>query len=221
MSRLATMTAGFWPDTVPGGPALRGAGTGGLDRETRERILDATDRLVRQFGMAKTSITDVARAADVARGTLYRYFDSRDVLFDALAQRTTDLFFVEVAAAMNRHGTLSDQVGEFSEMMVRSIHPSASADSAANQAAMVRMLSTQSIHALRRTAGFLKPYIEAAHQRGEVRAGLDIDDASEWLARSLLSFTIFQASVAYETFDPVSVRQFVQRYAVDGLAGRQ
>jgi hypothetical protein len=36
----------------------------------------------------------------------------------------------------------------------------------------------------------------------------------------LLSFTIFQVSVSYEAADPASVRRFVQRYAIDGLAGR-
>jgi hypothetical protein len=103
-------------------------------------------------------------------------------------------------------------------MMIRSIHPEARPSS--NQAAMIRMLSTQSVQALRRTSRFLAPYIEAARERGEVRASLDVGDASEWLARILLSFTIFQASVAYEADDPRSVSQFVQRYAITGLAGR-
>jgi len=214
------VTAEFWPQAMPGGLSLHGAGPGELDKETRDKILEAADRLVRQFGISKTSMTDVARAAGVARGTLYRYFDSRDVLFDALAQRTAELFVVEVGEAMDRRATLADQVGEFSERMMRALHPAVAAESGANQAAMVRMLSTQSVQTLRRTAGFLRPYIEAARARGEVRAGLDIDDASEWLARMLLSFTIFQVSISYEAADPASVRQFVQRYAIDGLAGR-
>jgi TetR/AcrR family transcriptional repressor of uid operon len=61
----------------------------GLDPETRERLLDAADRLVRQIGMAKTSMADVARVAGVARGTLYRYFKSRESLFNAVMRRTT------------------------------------------------------------------------------------------------------------------------------------
>lgn len=210
------MTEEFWLRALPADPRSPVAAP---DRETRDRILEATDRLVRQFGIAKTSMTDVAQAAGVARGTLYRYFDSREALFDALSQRTTDQFFAEATAAMDRCATLSDQLGEFSEMMIRSIHPAAAAEGAGNQAAMVRMLAAQSVQALRRTARFLRPYIEAARGRGEVRAGLDINDASEWLARILLSFTIFQASVSYQADDPASVRQFVQRYAINGLAG--
>jgi AcrR family transcriptional regulator len=213
------MAEELWLRPVPEAYVPRGPGAGALDRETRDRILDATDRLVRQFGMAKTNMTDVARAASVARGTLYRYFESREALFDALSQRATDNFFAEAAVRMSRCPTLSDQVGEFSELLIRSIRPATAAEAAGRQASMVRMLSTQGGHALRRVAGALRPYVEAARGRHEVRENLDIDDASEWLARILLSFTILQASVSYEADDPASVRRFVQRYAISGLTG--
>jgi len=212
---------------------------------TQERLLDATDRLVRQLGIKKTSMADVARDAGVARATLYRYFESREVLLNALTHRAADRFFTAVAAAMDSRATLSGQLGEFSEMMTRAIHPapgvaggpgSAAAGLAGlaggpgtgapggpdgdegNRAAMFRMLVGESGQALRRTARLLRPYIEAARERGEVRRDLDVADASEWLARILLSFTIFQAAIAYEADDPRSVSEFVRRYAITGLA---
>lgn len=200
------MTDGFVPAAGP------------IDGATQEKLLDATDRLVRQIGIDKTSMADVARSAGVARGTLYRYFESRSALFDAMTQRTTDRFFDDVAAAMDRRPDLSTQLGEFSEIMMRTIHPEAEKPPN-NQAAMARMLATQGAQALVRTAKFLRPYIEAARARGEVRADLDIADASEWLARILLSFTVLQASISYQAGDPRSVSSFVQRYAIGGLTG--
>jgi AcrR family transcriptional regulator len=212
------MTEAFWPPAHPVRTGARAFTAGTLDRATQERILDATDHLVRQVGIDKTSMADVARAAGVARGTLYRYFESREKLFNALSQRTADHFFTAAAEAMDARPMLSEQLGEFSKMMIRSIHPEAD-EPAGNQAAMIRMLATQSTQALRRTAKFLRPYIDAARARGEVREDLDLADASEWLARVLLSFTIFQASVSYEADDPLSVSLFVQRYAISGLSG--
>jgi len=203
---------------------------------TQERLLDATDRLVRQLGIKKTSMADVARDAGVARATLYRYFESREALLNALTHRAADRFFTAVAAAMDTRATLSGQLGEFSEMMTRAIHPAQGAlvvlgaeggsgtavagwpGSVENRAAMFRMLVGESGQALRRTARLLRPYIEAARERGEVRQDLDLTDASEWLARILLSFTIFQAAIAYEADDPRSVSEFVRRYAITGLA---
>ena len=217
------MTSDDWPLS---GPAWPGAGAA-----TQERLLDATDRLVRQLGIKKTSMADVARDAGVARATLYRYFESREALLNALTHRAADRFFAAVAAAMDTRATLSGQLGEFSEMMTRAIHPAqgvaAGSGSGAvggpgslegNRAAMYRMLVGESGQALRRTARLLQPYIEAAGERGEVRQDLDLADASEWLARILLSFTIFQAGIAYEADDPRSVSEFVRRYAITGLA---
>lgn len=212
------MTTDLWSRGDPARPESRPSAAGILDQATHERLLDATDRLVRQVGLTKTNMSDVARTAGVARGTLYRYFESREALFEALTQRTTERFFAEVAGAMDRQPNLSGQLGEFSQMMIRSIHPDLEAPPN-NQAVMIRLLATQNAQALRRTAGFLRSYVDAAHARGELRADLDINDASEWLARVLLSFTIFQASISYEADDPHSVRLFVQRYAIAGLAG--
>jgi AcrR family transcriptional regulator len=213
------MTTDSWSRASSARPGPRSSTAGTFDQATQERLLDATDRLVRQVGLAKTSMSDVARAAGVARGTLYRYFESREVLFERLSQRTIEQFFAEVAVAMDRQPTLSGQLGEFSRMMIRSIHPDVEVPPN-NQAVMIRLLATENAQALRRTAGFLRPYVDAAHARGEVRANLDIDDASEWLVRVLLSFAIFQTALSYEADDPHSVRSFVQRYVITGLAGK-
>ena len=196
--------------------SLRATHTPGLDPATEERLLDASERLHRRIGVAKTSMADVARAAGVSRATLYRYFDSREALLTALSQRATDRFFAASAEAMDALPGLSAQLRTFTETMVRTIHPTDDGP-LSDQDSMVRMLTTQSAQALRRTARFLRPYLERARDAGEIRADLDVPDASEWLARMVLSFTIFQASIAYPAEDPVSVGRFVQRYAIDGL----
>jgi AcrR family transcriptional regulator len=54
--------------------------------ETRRRILDAVDRLLRAAPEEPLSIDQVAKAAKVARSTVYLIFGSRAGLFDALAE---------------------------------------------------------------------------------------------------------------------------------------
>ncbi|MEM9037872.1 MAG: TetR/AcrR family transcriptional regulator [Actinomycetota bacterium] len=56
--------------------------------DTRARILDgAGDALVR-FGLAKTTVEDIASAAGVGRATVYRWFEGgRSEVFDALVAR--------------------------------------------------------------------------------------------------------------------------------------
>jgi AcrR family transcriptional regulator len=54
---------------------------------TRERILDGAVQAVALHGLSKLGMSDVSRSAGVARGTVYRYFASRDELLNALAAR--------------------------------------------------------------------------------------------------------------------------------------
>lgn len=51
---------------------------------TEERILKAAAALFVRHGFAKTSMDEIARAAQVAKGTLYRYWPSKEALFTAV-----------------------------------------------------------------------------------------------------------------------------------------
>jgi len=51
----------------------------------RRRLFESAIQLVAKKGPAATSIDDVIQAAEVSRGTFYKYFDAPDTLFDALA----------------------------------------------------------------------------------------------------------------------------------------
>jgi AcrR family transcriptional regulator len=59
---------------------------------TRSRILDATFAAVRDFGISRTTVEDVAQRASVSRQTVYRYFPSKDHLIVALVLREEELF---------------------------------------------------------------------------------------------------------------------------------
>ncbi len=54
---------------------------------TPERILEATEDVLRRFGLAKATVVDVARALDVSHGSVYRHFPSKASLRDAVAKR--------------------------------------------------------------------------------------------------------------------------------------
>jgi AcrR family transcriptional regulator len=57
---------------------------------TPERILEATEDVLRRFGLAKATVVDVARALDVSHGSVYRHFPSKASLRDAVAKRWLD-----------------------------------------------------------------------------------------------------------------------------------
>ena len=56
-----------------------------LKRErTRQSLLDATRTIVFERGHDKISITDITQRANVATGTFYNYFPSKQCAFEAV-----------------------------------------------------------------------------------------------------------------------------------------
>ena len=47
---------------------------------TRDRILDAAERLLARFGYKKTTMEDIAREAGLGKRTLYLHFASKEAL---------------------------------------------------------------------------------------------------------------------------------------------
>src|SRR5262245_30837414 len=54
--------------------------------ETRSRILSAAKQLFRAAGFEATSVRDIAGAADIATGTMFNYFASKEEVAVALAE---------------------------------------------------------------------------------------------------------------------------------------
>jgi TetR/AcrR family acrAB operon transcriptional repressor len=57
--------------------------------ETRNRILDAAERIFERRGVSRTSLQDIAEAAGVTRGAIYWHFEGKDDLFTAMMERAT------------------------------------------------------------------------------------------------------------------------------------
>lgn len=70
----------------------------------REELLDAAQRLFLDKGIGATSIDDIASAAEVAKGTFYLYFASKEVLLHELQERFVTRFLERLEAAMDRCG---------------------------------------------------------------------------------------------------------------------
>jgi AcrR family transcriptional regulator len=79
-------------DRIPDGRAVSGS--------TEERILSATLRLLGRRGVRRLSMQEVSEAAGVSRGTLYRYFPSKDHLLAGVASYDERKFTVGLATAL-------------------------------------------------------------------------------------------------------------------------
>jgi len=56
--------------------------------DTANRIIDTAIALFDQYGLDAVTMEQIARVADVAKGTLYNYFPSKEAIIAAYMQRT-------------------------------------------------------------------------------------------------------------------------------------
>jgi AcrR family transcriptional regulator len=65
---------------------------------TSDRILEAAEDALRRYGPAKANVVDVARALGVSHGSVYRHFESKAALRDAV----TDRWLARVSAPLDK-----------------------------------------------------------------------------------------------------------------------
>ncbi|MEV4441004.1 TetR family transcriptional regulator [Streptomyces sp. NPDC049577] len=71
---------------------------------TPDRILEATEDVLRRFGPAKATVVDVARALGVSHGSVYRHFGSKAALREAVTDRWLDQSHAELSAVAGEEG---------------------------------------------------------------------------------------------------------------------
>ena len=66
------------------------------------RILDAATRVFARKGFYNSTIADVAKAAEVAEGTIYLYFKNKDDLLISIFEHSMEIFIQEVTKELER-----------------------------------------------------------------------------------------------------------------------
>ncbi|MFJ3584942.1 TetR family transcriptional regulator [Streptomyces sp. NPDC090127] len=72
---------------------------------TAERILEATEEVLRRYGPAKATVVDVARVLGVSHGSVYRHFRTKAALREAVTGRwlsRTEAVLAELTGAPDR-----------------------------------------------------------------------------------------------------------------------
>jgi AcrR family transcriptional regulator len=128
----------------PAARALFPMGTGHVDPADKSaRILKAALDLFVRYGIKRTSIDDIAREAGIAKGTLYLYYQSKDALFAAVAERMCAERLAMAREASAGAGPLVDrlvaildsQIGVMCRLIAESPHIAELAESRAFAAA--------------------------------------------------------------------------------------
>lgn len=188
-------------------------------RTVPERLIDAAEVCLRAKGIRATTVSEVAEAAGVSRGWLYRHYPDKAALLGAAIARLNDAFWDQ------SHEVLG-QIAGFEEQFAAGVALGRSADDSPGALVMkLRRDEPEEFNAcasagvqglVPHVGAFWRPYLEAAAARGEIHSDADLHEASEWVARVLISLATVPGK-ALNPDDPEAVRRFLRRYVLPGL----
>lgn len=163
----------------------------------RQRLIDAAETCFSRYGVGKTTVEDVANEASVSRATVYRYFSDRDELILGVLMREAGRYFERLADHLETQPGLAEAVVEGVMFTIDSVR--------ADQH-LAMLFSPEAVGITSSVAGtsealfatvtaFLRPLFERGRETGELRSGIDIDEAAEWVLRMLLSLLTTEGRV--------------------------
>jgi AcrR family transcriptional regulator len=158
-----------------------------VDLTVRERLLEATYACVARYGLAKTTVEDVARESRLSRATIYRYFPGgRDELIREVIGWETGRFFGRLAEAVAGAPDFASMLEDALVFAHRAIeeHEVLQKVLQTEPDRLLPQLTIEADRVLGFITGFLEPYLE----RETLQPGVDPHGASEYVARMLLSF---------------------------------
>ncbi|MGH9035896.1 MAG: TetR/AcrR family transcriptional regulator [Acidimicrobiia bacterium] len=186
--------------------------------DVRDRVMEGALACIGRYGMAKTTIDDVARASGVSRATIYRYFPGgrHQVVADVVAWEVGRFFhrLGEAVAAAPDLASLVDQALRFAHRAVAE-HEVLQRVLAGEPQRLLPVLTVSSDRILPLVGGFLVPYLEQERAAGRLRPGVEVERAADFLARMLLSW--ISAPGAWDLDEPAQTADLVRGQLLAGI----
>jgi AcrR family transcriptional regulator len=158
---------------------------------------------------------DVAGVAHISRATVYRYFAGRDDLILEVVLRRAEDFYGDlrrvVAGAPTFADGIADGIAYSVAAALRDRYLSlifAPGDASVASGALASSPKNRGFNA----AG-LRPVLEAAQDRGEMRGDVGVEEVADWL----LQVVLLVLTMPRDEQDEDAIRRFVLRFVAPGL----
>ncbi len=156
-------------------------------REARDRVLDAAERCLADAGYHRVTMEAIATQAKISRATLYRYFSSRDEVLSGVVVRDSERYLERIRPRVEAEPDLGSAVLEFIRSTLKAARRDPSIALIFNSDDTLHtggILAESSVELFEMVTVFFRPLFE--RWAGQVRSGVSVEDASEWILRNLL-----------------------------------
>jgi AcrR family transcriptional regulator len=178
------------------------------------RVIAAAVRCIGRWGVAKTTLDDVAREAGYSRATVYRAFPGgRDALMEVVAASEVDAFLDRLERALGQAGTVDEALvaGITEAGRTLASHPALRFLLAHEPEVILPRLCFAEMDAV--LARVVR--VSRAHLARWL-SGRQADELAEWAARVTLSYAMCP-SPAVNLADTASVRRLVSTFVRPAL----
>lgn len=181
----------------------------------RGRVVEAAEQCFDRYGVAKTTVEDVARLAGVSRASVYRYFPGgRDEIILAALLASAREFLPQLPARLRTTRSLGDAVIELIVSAVGWVRSEPWRE-ALVATPLSRTLSAKDFAALYAAcADFIAPYFASARAAGLVRPPVTLDDAVEFVVRTIHSLLVVPG---HRDRDEADTRRFLRTFVLPAL----
>ena len=188
-------------------------------------IIDAGLAEFAEHGFAGTKLEDVARRAGIVKGTIYRYFDSKDALFEAALKARLTPLIDEVEQLVATFPGSSTELLRLAMRLAygRMFQPDAQAlmriiiSEGRRFPAITELYHRETVAKGRR---MIAAIVARGVARGELRAGAAADLPIVVMAPAIMAAVW---KMTFEPFDPLDLEKFAAAHAdlaLDGILTR-
>lgn len=184
---------------------------------TRERIIDAATECFGRFGVAKTTVEDIAAAAKLSRATVYRSVTGgRDELILAVVLRDLHRFLDRLTERLRSERSVSAAIVEGTLDAVDYVRGApAIAHFLVPEAAghIQAAVAGAAEHVLALCCDYVRPHFEQAQRQRTLRADIEVEGTVEFLFRIITSLIVMDRDR-----DAAGLRRFLRTYVVPAIA---
>lgn len=181
---------------------------------TAERIVEAARACFERYGIQKTTIEDIAKAAGVSRPTVYKHFPGKMEIVDHISMGELDKI------QQSLRGRLTRKTG-FAEMLTEVILVSVLVASENLYVRRFVEAMGEAAHSYAPSSAYQTAarerwhhMLETARDTGELAADLDLDEVVSWLS---LNQIILLATLEQVEGGEAWLRKFIRRFVAEPL----
>ena len=182
--------------------------------EQELRVVDAALRCIARWGVAKTTLDDVAREAGWSRATVYRLFPGgKDAVLETVAEVELERLFTALDERLTATADLEDLlVAGMSEAGARITGHAALRFLVLHEPEVIlpQISFARAERVLARVAAFASPYLS------RWLAPEEANRVAEWVTRIVISYAA-SPSESVDVADDDSVRRLVRSFVLPGI----